>query len=941
MTDTTDIRVEEATTNNLKGVTCSIPHGSLTVVTGVSGSGKSSLAFDTVYAEGQRRYVETLSTYARQFLQQMKRPPARAIRNLQPSLALKQHNSIGNARSSVGSITEVEDYMHVLFANAGTVFCYECGEIVRPWSAAAVVHWLDEHASGERIIVIGTIRPEPGFGMEVLVKQLVADGYRKVEKDGDLINLDSPEMTELLDDDALHVVMDRVKVDASKTRLSEAVESAMNFGEARADVIFWDRDEEGSDPRTRRFESRYVCSMCGTPHYEPIPALFKSGSPIGECDACNGFGRRVGIDVRKVVPDPRLTLEEGVITCFDTPKYKKHMRRLLSACDKQGVPVDVPWLELSEEDREFVMDGGEDWYGVRGFFKGLEDDLYKAHIRIYIARFRGYTECETCDGSGLSEEARAVRIDGSHLGQILRRRIEQLPAWLDGLTIAPDVIDAMEHLLGEMQDRLGFLIESGVGYLTLHRRARTLSGGELHRVLLGTNVGRKLTDTCYVLDEPTAGLHADDTEKLIRVIKRLRDTGNTVLVVEHDPDVITSADWIIELGPQGGALGGDVMYEGDVAGLKDSETASGRMLRSIGDALIRLQEEIPEPESFLEVTGACLHNLKDISVKIPHGEITVVTGVSGSGKSTLVHDMIYRKLLEERGQRAEESLGPIEIAGDEFDDIVLVDQSSLQSSTRSCAMTLSGSYTKIRDLFSGTSFAKQQGLTAGDFSFNTPGGRCDRCEGLGNRLVEMHFIADIRIPCDVCDGKRFNDTTLKSRINGKNIADVFEMTIDEAASFFAESTAVTNRLAPLQAVGLGYLRMGQPTAELSGGEAQRMKLASYIADVMSSRKADTENLFIFDEPTVGLHLQDVEQLLRALRQLTDAGHTVVVVEHNIDFILACDWNIDLGPGAGPDGGEVLYTGRLRGLLNHETSTTSHHVRQHLEYHGESDESAVS
>ncbi|MFT4704816.1 MAG: excinuclease ABC subunit A [Bradymonadia bacterium] len=912
------IEVVGAETHNLKNASCTVPHNALTVISGVSGSGKSSLAFDTIYAEGQRRYVETLSTYARQFLQQMKKPPVRAVRNVPPALALQQGNSVNNARTSVGSVTEIDDHLRLLYAGAGATFCRNCGDSVVAWSVTMVADRLVEEHASERILVVGAIVPEAEQQTGDLLRQLAAEGHRRVYHEGALIEIDAPEAADLLKLGRLRVVMDRLKVEPESSRLAEAIERAYGFGERIADVLQWDKREDGEAPPELRFYDHHRCTSCDTLHQPPIPALFDTASQAGACNVCEGFGRTTGIDLTRVVPDPRRTLGGDAIACFQTPTMRKHQRSLVQACERHGVPTDVPWGKLSRIDRNFVLKGGDGFGGVHGFFESLAKDRYKPHIRILIAKYRGYAECNECDGSGLSADARAVRIGDEHLGAVTQRRIEEALEWVQNLPLDDELTKAMKPLVKEIAARLTFLVDAGVGYLTLARLARTLSGGEMHRVLLATSLGRMLTDTCYVLDEPTAGLHPHDTARLLKVIERLRDLGNTVVVVEHDPDVIERAQHVIELGPAGGEHGGEVVFEGSVEELRETDTATAEMLRA---RRVTLCDEV-DPVGWLTLHDACLHNVQGANVRFPHAKLSVVTGVSGSGKSTLINDVLFSKLMETRGQRARTDIGPATITGDVFDEVVMVDQGSMSKSSRSCPMSLSGAYTPIRELYAGSAYAQLNGLTPGTFSFNTAGGRCDRCEGKGTVAIEMHFVADVELTCDVCDGRRFKDSVLAATYHGESIADVFDMTVAQAAEFFGALAPITRRLEPMVRVGLGYVKLGQATSQMSGGELQRLKLASYVGK--SARK--NQRLFLFDEPTVGLHMRDVEVLVAAMRELVDAGNTVIVVEHNMDLVAACDWVVDLGPGPGEAGGDVVYEGPVGGLLACAESLTATHLR---------------
>ena len=908
------IEVLEAQTHNLRDASCAFPHGKLSVVTGVSGSGKSSLAFDTVYAEGQRRYVETLSTYARQFLQQMKKPPVRAVKNMPPALALRQGNSVSAARATVSSISELDDYLPLLFAGVGVTHCRSCGAFVQDWTVPRVIDWLVEHADGERVVVLGAIKPEEGHSTAELLRQLAAEGHRRVEVNGALVAIDAPEVADVLAAGKLRVVLDRLVVRADETRLSEALENAYGFGERVADVLLWDRREGDGPAPEQRFYDHHRCTACDTLHQPPVPALFDTQSTVGACDVCSGYGRTVGVDPNKVVPDARKSLREGAVACFETATGRGFRRMLLQHAEARGVDVGAPWHSLGDETQEWVMQGGGGYPGVLAFFDRLAEDRYKPHIRILIARYRGYAPCLTCGGSGLSADARAVTVDGLHLGDLRAMRVERALEWIARLELPHELALAMDPLLRGISSRLTYLVDAGVGYLTLNRTARTLSGGEMHRVMLATNLGRMLTDTCYVLDEPTAGLHAHDTERLMEVIERLRDVGNTVIVVEHDPDVIRRAAHVVELGPGAGEHGGQVLFEGEVEALASTNTATGAMLRARTPTLV---DELT-PSGFLSIEGACLHNLKDVAASFPVAHLSVVTGVSGSGKSTLVTDVLVGKLQEARGQRGESALSSVTVHNDSFDEIVVVDQGSIARSSRSCAMTLSGAYTPIREQFANTSYAKANGLKAGAFSFNAVGGRCDRCDGTGVVAIEMHFMADVELPCDVCEGKRFKDHVLAATLNGVSIADVFSMTVSEASRFFADHKSIVRKLAPLERVGLGYVRLGQTTSQMSGGELQRLKLASYVGKSRASRH---RRLFVFDEPTVGLHLSDVERLVGALRELVDEGNTVIVVEHNLDFVAQCDWIVDLGPGAGEEGGRVLYEGPVAGVIDVEGSRT--------------------
>jgi excinuclease ABC subunit A len=915
-----DIELRGVETHNLKRIDVAVPRGRLTVVSGVSGSGKSSLAFDTLYAEGQRRYVETLSTYARQFLDQMRRPPVQVVRNIPPAIALRQGTSLSNPRSSVATLTELLDHLQLLFARGGVVHCRNCDARVLPYTVQRVIDWLAEHAAGQRIVVIATARPSAD-GMGDLMRQLVADGYRRAWLDGALVEIDSEDAVKLVRREQVDVVIDRLSVDPGEVRLREALEAAQSMGEGNISVVLWDQAVEGVRP-VRTFHRRWVCGECGTPHTEPIPALFHPFHAMGACPRCEGFGRSVGLDPARAVPDPSLTIEGGALAIFDHAGARTARRWLHTWCVKEGVPLDLPWRLLPEATRESVLFGARGWTGASGWLEETLADRTAGNVRFHAMRFRSFTTCAACRGTGLNPDARATRVGGLDLGAVLRLRIDEARGWADSIRLPGELALALDRLLKEIRDRLGYLADAGLGYLTLQRPARTLSGGEMHRVILATSLGRMLTDTLYVLDEPTAGLHAHDTERLMRVVTRLRDIGNTVVVVEHDPDVIRMAEHIIELGPAGGSRGGRLLYAGDLPGLASSDSPTGELLRA--RALAFSGRRVFDGP-FLEVRDAWLNNLSGVSARFPHGALSVVVGVSGSGKSSLVTDVLHVHLQRRRGAVSGDALPPAVVLNDPFSEVVLVDQGAINRSSRSCALTFSAAYTPLRDLFAATEKASDLRLSASDFSFNVAGGRCERCEGAGVLQVEMVFFADVDIPCDVCEGRRFGPEVLSVQHRGRTIADVLEMSVREALEVFADVPAIVRRLEPLDRVGLGYLRLGQPTTQMSGGELQRLKLASYVGQSRADGASGV--LFIFDEPTVGLHMRDVELLVAAIRELTDAGHTAIVVEHNLDLVAASDWVVELGPGAGPEGGTLVYEGPVAGLIDEPRSPTGAYLRE--------------
>ena len=911
-------------THNLKGFDCSIPHHRLTAVTGVSGSGKSSLAFDTLYSEGRRRYTESLSTYARQFLQRMARPPIDAIHNVQPAVALEQKNEVSNARSTVGTVTEIDDHLHLLFTHASTTYCPNCEVPVYRDDPARVAETLGNLDEGTRLIVVAEVDAPVEEHRGTLLEQLVGDGYRRLYIDGETVDVKDRGIEELLDQSSFPVLIDRLVVrDGDQMRVAEAVEAAMALGGGKIQIY-----EHDTEAPPMIFDQAFRCNECGEDLVEPQPALFSFNSSIGACPTCSGFGKTMGVDYKKVIPNPRLSIDEGAIACFKKGKYRQQQRKLVKKCRASDIPTDVPFRELSEEHRDFIQYGGDGYSGIAGFFKGLKRKQYKTYVRIFLARYRGYERCPDCRGSRLAKEARRVRFDDRMISDFWAMRIEEARDYFENLDIDDRIEARVVPLLEEIRHRLHYLDEIGLGYLELGRQSRTLSGGEMQRIHLTSSVGRALTDTLYVLDEPTAGLHARDSRKLLRVLCGLRDLGNTVVVVEHDPEIILGADHVIELGPVGGEHGGSLTYAGELDGYELTEhvdfTAAEEMARKSGG------EESPGE---VEIIGARQHNLDDIDVAIPRQRLSVITGVSGSGKSTLMGDILYNGWRRLCGQGGVEAGDFDELHGlDDFDSVEMMDQSSIGRSNRSNAMSYTKAFDNIRKLFAGTNDASLAGLTTGDFSFNTRGGRCAECDGTGAITVEMHFMADVDVPCQVCEGKRYGPEVLGVEYRGKNISDIFAMTVDEAMVFFEESRAVRRKLKPLQEVGLGYLRLGQTTNTYSGGEAQRLKLATYIADGRK-RGATKPILFIFDEPTIGLHLDDISVLLVALRKLVELGHTVVAVEHNIDFIARCDHVIDLGPDAGPRGGQLVATGTPREIAGAPGSVTGSYLAEFFDENG--------
>ncbi len=918
------IEVTGARTHNLKGIDVTVPHRRLTVVTGVSGSGKSSLAFDTLYAEGQMRYVESLSAYSRQFLEQMERPPVDSITGLLPALALEQKNTVKNARSTVGTATEIADYLRLLFASVGETVCPGCGRRVETHTVARAVEEVLGLEAKSRLLVVAPLwrgdRPWESLGRE-----LQRQGFGRLWIEGRFVEV--PEADEASLPDPLHVVIDRLILAdpprESRSRLAESMEAAFKAGDGRAQVILLgeDRAERARLP----FDVRFACARCGRTFPEPDPHLFSFNSAVGACPRCEGFGRVSDLDPDKIVPDPRKSIDQGALTCWQTPAYKHLHRECRKACRRAGIRTDVPYVDLSESSVRFLWEGDEAWGGIRGFFEWLETKRYKVHVRVLIARYRGYNRCPECGGRRLRPEALQVFVGGRTVADLARMPVEDLRPWFDALALEPEDEEKAAVLLREIRGRLAYLENVGLSYLTLDRQTRTLSGGESQRINLAAALGSSLTNTLYVLDEPTVGLHARDTHRLIGILEDLIRKGNTVAVVEHDPELIEAADHLIDLGPGAGEAGGEVIFQGDAAALAAGDAGeTARQMRVHADRTFSPYAR--RPKAWITLDGARQHNLKDLTVRVPLGVLACVTGVSGSGKTTLVHGCLYGPWLQHRGKPADDVGEVDEVRGlDQIDEIHLVDQAPIGQSTRSNPVTYVKAYGAIRRLLAETPKARVAGVQPSDFSFNVAGGRCETCKGVGTVTYDMYFMADVTVVCQECGGRRFKKKVLDVRWNGRNIDDVLDMTVDDARAHFAEHDSITSRLKPLADVGLGYLRLGQNTATLSGGEAQRLKLASFLAQPKKGR----QDLFIFDEPTTGLHMADVQGLLRTFHRLVNAGHSLLVIEHNLDFITQADWVLDLGPDGGAGGGHLVAEGPPEAIAACPASPTGRFLARRL------------
>src|SRR5215212_3761079 len=917
------IQVRGARVNNLKNVSFSIPINQMTVVTGVSGSGKSSLAFDTIYAEGQRRYVESLSAYARQFLERIDKPDVDEIVGIAPAIAIRQKNSTRNPRSTVGTQTEVYDYLRLLFARAGQTYCRVCGRLVTRDSPDSIADEVFANlAEGTRFYVLfpasaglteaNIEKPQRRRGasrqwVTAHLMSLMQRGFSRLFVDGKTIELQSPDDYQRDDFKNVFVLVDRLTARPDvHQRLVDSLEICFQEGHGTALI-------ETAEPEPKRmwFSERFECKYDHTVYATPEPRLFSFNNPYGACPTCQGFGNTIGLDLDLVIPNPGLSLKDGAIEPWTRPQHEWALTELKQFCRAEKISMTVPFNQLSGSEQEAIIEGRGDWSGVRGFFEWMETKKYKLHVRVFLSKYRGYTLCPDCGGGRLRQEARDVKVGDHTLPQICALSIEQA-------AIA-------ERILFEVRRRLRFLVEVGLDYLTLDRLASTLSGGEAQRIQLATNLGSSLVGALYVLDEPSIGLHPRDNDRLIRLLKNLRDIGNTVLVVEHDAEMMRSADHILDIGPAAGELGGRVMYEGDYKGLLADETSlTARYLR--GDAEIREPKQRRAMQKRrLIIQGAAEHNLKSIDVEIPLDMLVCITGVSGSGKSTLIHDCIYAGLKKQRAEW-QGHVGAFQKleGGQLIDDVILVDQSPIGRTPRSNPVTYIKVYDGIREVFSLTREAQTHGFDPSHFSFNLPGGRCEVCQGDGTVTVEMQFLADVELVCEECKGTRFKQQILDVRYRGKNVHEVLNMTVREAISFFREVPKITNRLRVLDDVGLGYLRLGQSATTLSGGEAQRIKLAAHLL-----KRTGAKTLYIFDEPTTGLHFDDINKLLAAFRALMDAGGSLLVIEHNLDVIKTADQVIDLGAEGGDAGGYVVGVGTPEEIMNISESYTGRFLRDYL------------
>jgi len=932
------IRIRGARQHNLKNLDLDLPRRVLTVITGPSGSGKSSLALDTLFAEGQRRYMESLSTYAKQFLERMEKPDVDLLEGIAPAVAIEQKNPAKSSRSTVGTATEVLDYVRLLWSRVGTMRCPDCGREIRPDTVSSAVDQVLSVGDGARALVAFPLELGGRVSHALVVENLRSLGFLRVLADGEMVDLggggaEDPEGLggDLTAARELLVVVDRVKVHQEiRDRLADSMGTAFGEGDGEAVVLLMG-SHQGTRPRRLHFTERFRCPS--HPHREfpePTPQLFSFNSPVGSCPACTGFGATLEYDEKLMVPNHRRSIQDGAVDPWTKPRYFREQDRLRAFTQEWGLSVFAPWESLPEAFRTAVLHGGEGFEGVVPFLRSREKKRYKRYIRVFLRQYQSPRPCRSCGGARIREEALWVQVAGRNVAEVSALPLEELKGWVEELELGEMETLIASTVLRELRSRLDFLVEVGLGYLTLERQARTLSGGEAQRISLANSLGSSLVDTLYVLDEPTIGLHPRDTGALLGLLGRLRDAGNTVIVVEHDPQAIRAAEHVVELGPGSGEKGGRVVFQGTPGELEAADTSTGRYL-SGRDGMPLPKQRRRVDGGRLGLRGARLHNLRSVDVDIPLGAMTVVTGVSGSGKSTLVHGVLYRALeLELNGGEttAKEHLGEavgrysaLEGTG-LVEEVVLVDQSPIGRTPRSNPVTYIKAWDEVRRIFSSLPMARQRGYGPGSFSFNVEGGRCEACKGAGRVEVEMVFMADVFVPCDVCGGARYGRELLDVTYKGLNVAQVLDLTVDEAIRFFIREDRLGQTLWQLQQVGLGYLRLGQPAPTLSGGEAQRLKIARELAGG-AGRKG--RKVYILDEPTTGLSGQEIRKLLGVLGRLLDGGHSVVVIEHNLDVIKTADWVIDLGPGAGERGGEVVAMGRPEDIVGVPESVTGRYL----------------
>lgn len=907
------IIVKGARVNNLKNIDVEIPRNKMTVITGVSGSGKSSLAFDTIYAEGQRRYVESLSSYARQFLERMDKPDVDFMQGISPAMAIQQKTTTTNPRSTVGTTTEIFDYLRLLYARVGKTISPVSGKAVQKDTADTVIEELFENFDeGTRFYVLFNLPHHSKSTLKDELNLLREKGFTRllqIENENIVQIADTDSLPEPFESDKYRVLVDRLAVkkdDENRSRLAGSVETAFREGSGRCSIKIRHGEE-------LHFSERF--EMDGIEFMEPTPQMFSFNNPFGACDACEGFGRVAGIDEDLVIPDPDKTIRDGAIAPFNTPKFTSYLKDLIKVAARYSLPIDKPYKNLDKEFKENIWKGKDEFAGINGFFEDVRSQFYKVHMRVLYARYRGYSRCPECEGYRVRKDALYVKVNGLHIGEVSEMSISHAKTFFDDLELSEFEKEVAEQILYEIRKRLRYLNEVGLEYLTLDRLTNTLSGGESQRINLANSLGSSLIGSLYVLDEPTIGLHPRDNDRLINILKSLRDIGNTVLIVEHDPEMIKSADHIIDIGPFAGTHGGEVVFEGPYSELLKSKTLTGKYLNGSKSIPVPAKRRKGSGKNIV-LKGASENNLKVIDVEFPLNKMVCITGVSGSGKSTLVHDTLYAAIQNQFGTYKDKIGRHKSISGLSYiESVEMVDQSPIGRSSRSNPATYTKAFDGIRDLFAGTRQSKIMGYTPGHFSFNVPGGRCESCQGEGVQKIEMQFMADIELTCEECGGTRFRKEILQVKYRGKNIHDLLDMPVSEAIDFFVDEQSIVNRLLPLDKVGLGYLKLGQSATTLSGGEAQRVKLAKFLSKTNSDH-----TLYFFDEPTTGLHFEDISKLLKSFNELVNQGNSVIIIEHNLDIVKSADWIIDIGPEGGFGGGKIVAEGSPEQVAETETHT---------------------
>ena len=930
MSDSKYISIRGAKVNNLKDINVDIPRNKLIVITGLSGSGKSSLAFDTLYAEGQRRYVESLSSYARQFLGRMSKPECDFIKGIPPAIAIEQKVSSRNPRSTVGTSTEIYEYLRLLFARVGKTYSPLSGQLVKKHTAEDIVHCMQSFPEGTRFTVLAPLKPREGRSLTEQLDIDMKQGFVRIEVNREMVRIEDFLMQLQQENEPekkynIYLLIDRMTVDNSQatiSRLTDSAETAMYEGDDACMLRFY-----SSDGSTQLFSFSTKFEADGITFEEPTDQMFSFNSPIGACPTCEGFGKIIGIDEQLVIPNRALSVYDGAVVCWRGEKMGEWLREFIHEAPAHNFPIFTPYYELTQEQKDYLWHGPREKACIDSFFKMLEENQYKIQYRVMLARYRGKTTCPTCHGTRLKKEASYVKVGGRSISELVDLPIHDLKEFFRTLQLDEHDATVAKRILTEINNRIQFLMDVGLGYLTLNRLSNSLSGGESQRINLATSLGSSLVGSLYILDEPSIGLHSRDTERLIKVLRQLQQLGNTVVVVEHDEEIIRSADYIIDIGPNAGRLGGEIVYQGDMKDLqKGSQSHTVRYL--LGEDTIDLPTAYRPWNNYIEVKGARENNLKGIDVRFPLNVMTVVTGVSGSGKSTLVRDVFFKALKREYSESSERPGEHLSLEGDirMVKDIEFVDQNPIGKSSRSNPVTYVKAYDEIRKLYAEQPLAKQLGFSAGYFSFNTEGGRCEECKGEGTVTVEMQFMADLVLECESCHGKRFKADTLEVKFQGQNIHDILEMTVNQAVEFFSEhkQSKIVKKLLPLQQVGLGYVKLGQSSSTLSGGENQRVKLAYFL-----SIEKSQPTIFVFDEPTTGLHFHDIKKLLEAFDALISRGHTIVIIEHNLDVIKCADHVIDLGPEGGDKGGLLVACGTPKEVAENAASYTGQFLKEKL------------